>query len=75
MNFNFKIGDRVRRTNREIGGSVLIEGATGTVENISGLIGVRWDKSFGGGHYWRVNPLNLELIKEKKINTKFYEVD
>ena len=71
----FKIGDRVRRTSREIGGSVLREGAIGTVETISGLIGVRWDESFSSSNYWRVNPANLELIKEKKINIKFYEVD
>ena len=71
----FKIGDRVRRTSRDIITSVLREGATGTVTSISGNIGVRWDESFSGGHFWKVNPLNLELIKAKKINTKFYEVD
>ena len=71
----FKIGDRVRRTSRDIIASVLREGATGTVTSVSGNIGVRWDESFSGGHFWKVNPLNLELIKEKKINTKFYEVD
>ena len=71
----FKIGDRVRRTSRDIIASVLREGATGTVTSIGGNIGVRWDERFTGGHFWRVSPLNLELIKEKKINTKFYEVD
>ena len=71
----FKIGDRVRRTSRDIMASVLIAGATGTVTSVGGNIGVRWDESFAGGHFWKVNPLNLELIKEKKINTKFYEVD
>ena len=71
----FKIGDRVRRTSRDIITSVLREGATGTVTSIGGNIGVRWDESFSSSNYWRVNPANLELIKEKKINTKFYEVD
>lgn len=71
----FKIGDRVRRTSRDIIASVLREGATGTVTSVGGNIGVRWDESFSGGHFWKVSPLNLELIKEKKINTKFYEVD
>ena len=73
---NFKIGDRVRRTSRDIMASVLIAGATGTVTSVGEYtIGVRWDESFSGGHFWKVKPLNLELIKEKKINIKFYEVD
>ena len=71
----FKVGDRVRRTSREIGGSVLRAGAIGTVESVNGNIGVRWDERFSGGHFWKVNPLNLELISRKKTNIKFYEVN